>query len=59
MKTPQQITSELNQFYGSATLCKHWLGLKYTEGIQYLAQEANCYWLLAEGATIPAKTWIL
>ena len=46
MKTSQQIVSELNQFYGSANLYKHWLGLKYTDGIQYLAQEANCYWLL-------------
>ncbi len=46
MKTQQQIISELNQFYGSATLYKHWLGLKYTDGIKYLAHEANCYWLL-------------
>ena len=46
MKTPQEISNELNQFYGSATLYKHWLGLKYTEGMRYLAQEANCYWLL-------------
>ncbi|MGB3652735.1 MAG: DUF6876 family protein [Rivularia sp. (in: cyanobacteria)] len=35
MKSPQEIASELNQFYGSATLYKHWLSLKYTEGIQY------------------------
>ncbi|NJN13474.1 MAG: hypothetical protein HC815_38435 [Richelia sp. RM1_1_1] len=46
MKTPREITSELNQFYGSTTLYKHWLGLKYTDGIKYLAHEANCYWLL-------------
>lgn len=46
MKTPQEIARELNQFYGSATLYKHWLGLNYTEGMQYLAEEASCYWLL-------------
>jgi hypothetical protein len=37
MKTPHQISSELNQFTGSTTLYKHWLGLKYTDGIKYLA----------------------
>jgi hypothetical protein len=46
MKTSHEIITELNQFYGSATHYKHWLGLKYTDGVQYLAQEANCYWLL-------------
>ena len=46
MITPHEINTELNQFYGSATLYKHWLGLNYTEGMQYLAEEANCYWLL-------------
>jgi hypothetical protein len=46
MKTPQQISSELNQFTGSTTLYKHWLGFKYTDGIKYLAEENSCYWLL-------------
>ncbi|MEA5573466.1 DUF6876 family protein [Calothrix sp. UHCC 0171] len=46
MKTPQQISSELKQFTGSTVLYKHWLGFKYTEGIKYLADETNCYWLL-------------
>ena len=46
MKTPQEIASDLKKFYGSTTLYKHWLGLKYTEGIQYLALYTNCYWLL-------------
>jgi hypothetical protein len=46
MKMPQQISSELNQFTGSTILYKHWLGLKYTEGIKYLADSTNCYWLL-------------
>ena len=58
MKTPQEIASELNQFYGSATLYKHWLGLKYTEGIQYLAEEANCYWLLDAIASHQTKQFL-
>ena len=58
MKTPQEIASELNQFYGSATLYKHWLGLKYTDGIQYLAQEANCYWLLNAIASHQTKQFL-
>jgi hypothetical protein len=46
MKTPQQIATELKQFTGSSIFYKHWLGLKYTEGIKYLADKTNCYWLL-------------
>jgi hypothetical protein len=46
MKTPQQIATDLKQFTGSTTLYKHWLGLKYTNGIKYLAEETNCYWLI-------------
>jgi hypothetical protein len=41
MKTPQQISSELKQFTGSTTVYKHWLDLKYTDGIKYLADETN------------------
>jgi hypothetical protein len=46
MKSPQQIEAELKQFTGSTILYKHWLGLKYTDGIKYLAEETSCYWLL-------------
>ncbi|MBE9212822.1 MAG: hypothetical protein HC836_37515 [Richelia sp. RM2_1_2] len=46
MKTSQEIATDLKKFYGSVNLYKHWLGLRYTDGIQYLAKEANCYWLL-------------
>ncbi len=58
MKTPQEIASELNQFYGSTTLYKHWLGLNYTDGIQYLAKEANCYWLLDAIASHQTKQFL-
>jgi hypothetical protein len=37
---------KLQQFTGSETLYKHWLGLHFTEGVKYLADQAECYWLL-------------
>ncbi|MGB3756806.1 MAG: DUF6876 family protein [Rivularia sp. (in: cyanobacteria)] len=58
MKTSQEISNELKKFYGSANLYKHWLGLRYTEGIQYLAQEANCYWLLDAIASHQTKQFL-
>jgi hypothetical protein len=46
-KTPEQLTADLEQFTGSQTIYRHSLGmLRYTEGVKYLAQEAQCYWLL-------------
>ncbi|MEA5574637.1 DUF6876 family protein [Calothrix sp. UHCC 0171] len=46
MEKPYQIKAALDQFTGSTIIYKHWLGLKYTEGIKYLADETNCYWLI-------------
>ena len=37
---------DLDQFYGSEDLHKHWSGLKYTEGVQYLCEQASSFWLL-------------
>jgi hypothetical protein len=38
---------ELNQFCGSGTWYRHWTGkLIYTEGMQYLAENAQAYWLI-------------
>ncbi len=37
---------ELQQFTGSQTLYTHGLGLHFTEGVKYLADQAQCYWLL-------------
>ena len=58
MKTPQKIIHELNQFTGSTILYKHWLGLKYTEGIKYLADSTNCYWLLDAIASHQTKKFL-
>ena len=43
---------QLRQFSGSEEVYKHWASRQiiYTEGLQYLAKEAGCYWLLDEVA---------
>jgi hypothetical protein len=40
------LATELQQSTGSENLYKHWLGLHFTEGVKYLADQAECYWLL-------------
>lgn len=37
--------TDLNQFYGSENLWTDGV-IQYTDGIKYLAQTAQCYWLL-------------
>jgi hypothetical protein len=46
--------SDLNQFSGSEQFFKHKVNRKliYTEGVQYLAKEAGCYWLIDEIACV-------
>lgn len=39
-------TLNLQQFTGSETIYRHWLGILYTEGVKYLAEEAGAYWLI-------------
>ena len=49
MSNIRNVNDELNQFTGTSCYYKHPVfGYKYTEGIQYLAQEFKCYWLLSE-----------
>ena len=43
-----RLSQRLAQFTGSATRYKHMLGLRYTEGVQYLAEQGQCRWLLDE-----------
>ena len=39
--------SDLNQFTGSAMFYRHWTGrLIYTEGVKYLAEKGDAYWLV-------------
>lgn len=43
----QTLESELGQFISSATIYRHGMfNIYYTEGVQYLAEKAGCYWLL-------------
>lgn len=38
---------ELNQFTGSETFYRHWQGLLlYTEGVLYVAEKGNAFWLI-------------
>jgi hypothetical protein len=40
-----QALSGLDQFTGSENYFQH-LGIRYTDGIQFLASNADCYWLI-------------
>ena len=44
--TVEEITANLQQFIGSEVFYKHWLGIRYTDGVKYLANEAGAYWLI-------------
>jgi len=37
---------ELDQFTGTENYWRHWLGLKFTDGVKYLADKAGAHWLL-------------
>ncbi|WP_193200618.1 DUF6876 family protein [Nostoc sp. MG11] len=46
-KTAEELIADLEQFTGSEIVYRHSLGmLRYTEGVKYLAQATQCYWLL-------------
>jgi hypothetical protein len=59
--------SELDQFTGTEQYYKHWLGMRYTDGVKYVAERANAYWLLdaiasyqrGKIATMPFQVWEL
>ena len=39
--------SDLNQFSGTSELYKHWLKqFSYTDGVKFLADQANAHWLV-------------
>jgi hypothetical protein len=46
MNTPEQIKESLMQFTGTCNYYKHLLGIVYTDGIKFLADECQCYWLI-------------
>lgn len=46
MENPEQITAVLKQFIGSGIIYQHCLSIKFTEGVKYLADAAEAYWLI-------------
>lgn len=46
MKPVSEIKSELQQFHGTTQYYRHLLGVLFSDGIKYLADECQCYWLL-------------
>ena len=46
MMNAETLLQNLEHFCGSEQYYKHWLGLCYTDGIKYLAENAQCFWLI-------------
>lgn len=46
MKTPEQIKEDLIQFTGTEHYYKNPFGIVFTDGIKYLADECQSYWLI-------------
>lgn len=46
MKTEQEIKSELANFTGTTEWYRHTFGMLYTQGIRYLAEAAEAFWML-------------
>jgi hypothetical protein len=44
--TKEELLNNLNGFTGTEHYYKHFTSSKYTDGVRYLAINANCYWLL-------------
>jgi len=44
--SPADLTVSLRQFSGTERYFRNFTGLLYTEGIQYLAEQAGAYWLI-------------
>ena len=46
MKTPEQILDNLSQFTGTVHYYKHPFGIMFTDGVKFLADECQCFWLI-------------
>src|SRR5688572_20607105 len=45
--SPDELQADLDRFIGGGDVFRHWTRrLLYTEGIQYLAENAAAYWLI-------------
>jgi hypothetical protein len=46
-RRPDSLTqTDLDQFCGSEHYYQHFTGLRYTDGIQYMATQAGAFWLI-------------
>jgi hypothetical protein len=45
-----EIALEARHFHGTENWYKHLFGIVYTDGVQWLAETLNCYWLIDEVA---------
>jgi len=51
--TKEEILKDLEQFHGSETIYKiPLIQTRYTEGLKYLANAAECYWLITDVSAI-------
>ncbi|MEG3907832.1 hypothetical protein QT979_05990 [Microcoleus sp. w2-18bC1] len=46
MMDAETLEKDLQHFHGTEQYYKHWLGIHYTDGVKYLAENAECYWLI-------------
>ncbi|MEG4576980.1 hypothetical protein QUA56_30565 [Microcoleus sp. N3A4] len=46
MMDVETLSQNLKHFGGTEQYYKHWLGIQYTDGVKYLADNAQCYWLI-------------
>lgn len=46
MMTAEELRAGMAHATGTEDLHKHWLGLLYTDGVQFLAEGAGAYWLI-------------
>lgn len=41
-----ELRASLRSFTGTTEYRRHWSGMRYTDGVQFLADKAEAYWLL-------------
>lgn len=46
MMNAETLLQNLQHFCGTEQYYKHFLGIRYTDGVKYLAENAQCYWLI-------------
>lgn len=44
--TAEELQQAMPQFIGTENYYRHWLGLYYTDGVAFVAENAGAYWLI-------------